>query len=946
MKKVSIFLAGFLICSNLLASEKEDINFLEELFKQQKYNIAINESENFISKYPKSKYVKNVRIRLAKTYYFEQNYNKAITYFNVVLTEKLSDSERDDIKVYLIRSYAGVKNYGKAYEILETIDKKSPYYEKALLDLGTHYLETGKYVDAQRELTKVLGLRGEYYNDAVLNLALSTYNNSQYVKTVVYLDEYYNGNKKDKNFSLMNYLYGSSYYKMNDSEKAIPYFKKVIELYPESSYGKKSLLTMIELYLNQSNVRNAEVSLSQLKGTKEEGEGIKIFADYYTVRGNYQNSIKYYERIISSNKPDIVYGYAFSLYKLGREQEAISKFKSLKGTKYYNQSIYYIFAGEYKLKNYRWVIENKELQKSLTLNKSDSEGLQTIIANSAYELKNYGLARQYYESVYLSNPNKENLYKLIVLESKSGTISAMNSKFNDYNNKFPTDQEYKKNIYLVVGERYYKDGNLEEARGLYKNYLSQDRDVNIISNLIAVLLEEKNYDGVMELLNIQDSSDENTYLKGIASMGMGKYDEADIYFKNILTSETVSKDIKEKASYNEVKNYFLWEKYDDVILKGQEYLVGENLYNLDEIVDRIALSYFRLDQMDKSREYLEKLKLVPEYSDYAQFQIAETYYNQKDFTKASEEYRKSFETATKDEYKEKALYWEANSLHNLGKVDEFKIKTAKLLELYPNSSFKDNILILNGEILSNVGDSKKVLKNYEELYTTSKNHLLKEEAVTKIVEIYNTEKNYVEGLKWIEKLNGEEKKSYYRAKFYDQKQEYDKANIEYQKLLSSKDYKDYAAINLGNYWYRNNNLDKAKENYIIVNNLESSQYKDIATFQLASIDEKNGNHQEAIRSFTKVYILYPNGNYALEAQIKVAENYEKIGQFNEAISQYNELNGKEEEKGKYKKFLLEKLIFLNLKTENKVKAEEYYNNLVKLDVTASEKYKDFFKGGN
>ncbi|MEG0397881.1 MAG: hypothetical protein RR656_02220, partial [Cetobacterium sp.] len=204
----------------------------------------------------------------------------------------------------------------------------------------------------------------------------------------------------------------------------------------------------------------------------------------------------------------------------------------------------------------------------------------------------------------------------------------------------------------------------------------------------------------------------------------------------------------------------------------------------------------------------------------------------------------------------------------------------------------------------------------------------------------------VEGLKWIEKLNGEEKKSYYRAKFYDQKQEYDKANIEYQKLLSSKDYKDYAAINLGNYWYRNNNLDKAKENYIIVNNLESSQYKDIATFQLASIDEKNGNHQEAIRSFTKVYILYPNGNYALEAQIKVAENYEKIGQFNEAISQYNELNGKEEEKGKYKKFLLEKLIFLNLKTENKVKAEEYYNNLVKLDVTASEKYKDFFKGGN
>ena len=71
MRKLKLFIAGILICSGLLASEKEDIKFLDELFIQKKYSMALQESNNFLKKYPRSKYIKNIRIRMGQVYYVE-----------------------------------------------------------------------------------------------------------------------------------------------------------------------------------------------------------------------------------------------------------------------------------------------------------------------------------------------------------------------------------------------------------------------------------------------------------------------------------------------------------------------------------------------------------------------------------------------------------------------------------------------------------------------------------------------------------------------------------------------------------------------------------------------------------------------------------------------------------------------------------------------------------
>ncbi|MEG1582630.1 MAG: hypothetical protein RR344_01640, partial [Cetobacterium sp.] len=100
--------------------------------------------------------------------------------------------------------------------------------------------------------------------------------------------------------------------------------------------------------------------------------------------------------------------------------------------------------------------------------------------------------------------------------------------------------------------------------------------------------------------------------------------------------------------------------------------------------------------------------------------------------------------------------------------------------------------------------------------------------------------------------------------------------------------------------------------------------------------------KEAIRNYTKLYILYPTSEYALESKIRSAEGYEALGEYKEAIVQYDELLKTE---SKNKTYFLEKLVFLNLKIEKKNIAKNYYEQLKKENANLSEKYKDFFNGG-
>ena len=385
----------------------------------------------------------------------------------------------------------------------------------------------------------------------------------------------------------------------------------------------------------------------------------------------------------------------------------------------------------------------------------------------------------------------------------------------------------------------------------------------------------------------------------------------------------------------------MWGKYEDAIKYGEEYLQLENPEGKNEVMDKLAISYFRLDNFEKSREYYNKLSTVPEFEAYGRFQIADTYYAEKNFEKAKEEYKHVAEQYGDGQYGEKAYYWYLTTLINLGETDIFEKEKDAFLIKYPGSKMKDNLLILSGEVYESGNNNDKALESYKEILSTSEDKVVKESTVSKILDIHLSKNNIEEAKKYIEDITNIDTKNYYNSLIYEKQNNKEAAMKEYEKLLESSRYKDYACVNIASKLFAEKNYKKAREYYNQVNNMENSIYKDLVLFQIASIDEIEKKNEEALRGYTKGYVMY-DGKYSQVSKLKAAQLNEKMGKEKDAEVLYKELYNLDK-KLIYKEFVLEKMIYFALKNENKVEGKKYYLELKAINAKKAEKYVDFFK---
>lgn len=938
-KKYFLIALIFTVGMNLLASEKEDLAFVDELYKQKKFDMAIVESKSFLDKYPTSKYTKNVQDRIAKVYFLMGDYPNAIKYFKILsINNELKDKEKNEVRHYLAVAYAGIEDKKTSEDYLNLISKKDEYYEKTIYDIGTTYLAKENYTYAEEKFQTLISLNGKYYNDAILNISLLSYNKGDYNRSIAYLDQYskLNGAKK---LIFMNYLLGSSYYKLDRSDLAVLYFEKSAQDIG-NSYGRKANLNLIEIYSNKGEIDKAKYRLEQLKNTLDYNEGIRILGDSYAAKGEYEKAIECYAQVSDLNNPKLLYSYGFSLYKLDRLKEAKTYFESLKSSSYYSQAIYYLFAIDYKLGDYKNILANKEIVKKYSINSKDIESINTIIANTAYELGEYELSKQYYRMNYEEKINLENLYRIIVIDNKLNNLESIKLGFDEYNKKFPQDEKYRKNIYLSMGEIYYKNGMLDESVKIYKEYLNSRRDFDILDNLITVLLVQQNYREMMNYLNIADNSSNSTYLRGIAAMGMGKYEEANSYFLSVEKDETIENIMLEKIKFNKLRNFFLWQKYDEAVKAGEEYLIqypsGENRA---EVLDKTAISYFRIDNFEKSKMYYTELQKLPDYTEYASFQLADLCYTEGKYEEALLRYKDIFSKYPKSKYGENAYYWYLNSLISLKKYDEFEIGKEEFLKRYPNSEMKENVYLLAGQLYERKGDKENSLTTYEKLYKTSKDEAVKEETIRKILDIQIATNKLEKVVEYISEIKNPEIKSYYNSQLYEKQGKKQEALKEYEILFAGTKYKDFAGVNLGNYYFNSKDYKKSREYYFSVQNLESTPYKDYVLYQISNIDELEGKNEDALRGYTRGYVLY-KGEYSNLSKLKAAQLNEKLEKNKDAYNLYKELYSIP--KFEYRNFVLEKMIFYTLKNGNKIEAKKYYEELKALDKKSSEKYNQFF----
>lgn len=942
-KKITLIALLAVLSAASFASERDDLKYIDELYKNRNYKVAVMELEDFLKKYPSSRRVKDIQLRLAKTYFLRKDYENSKKYFDIVLiNHKLRKAELEEVNLYQVKNTANLKSFEESKKYLQNIPRGSEY-DEGVFNLGLAYYNDGQYNDAQREFNKLLSSEGENYSQAILYLALSSYNNSQYVKSIVYLDEYYNGDTTDKNFPLMNYIYGSCYYKMDDLTKAETYFKEVVDNYPDNMYASRSQLTLISIYREKKDETAMMETLGKLEGTPEAPAAYKIVAEYNANKGDFEKAAEYYGKIPEGNRDNhMKYGYAYSLYRKGDNELALSNFEKVKGTEFSSEYLYYTALINYEQKNYAKVLELREEAKATELKSSYRENINAIIANSAYEMEDYATAREYYLKVYEKTYQKEEIYRVIVADSKLGDLEDLEIRFNEYRKTFVKDQQYRRDIYLATGAAYYNGGMADKAKSVYAEYLKSNRDTEISQNMVGILLNEKDYDQMDNYLQMQDRSPENTYLRGIAAYGKQDYKSAETYFEQAATSG--NKEIEEKGIYNLVRTHSRTEENDKTVEAANRYLEAGYTENRGNVLDRKALAYFRMQEYEKSRDIYGELKEVEAYKDYALFQIGEAYYNEKMYSEAEKAYIEAATKSPNGQYTEDAKYWEINSLIQQGKNPEAVGRITTFLGSYPKSTYRNNLFLFNAEIHSAMGSNKEALGAYEQLYNESTDAKIKQDALENLVKINYEDGLLAEARTWSEKLENENSKIYWSALIYEKNGEVNLAHTEYEKLLEAEGYKDKAAYNLATYYYGNENLDEAEKYYKIVEDSGDSVYKDTAVFQLGAIYEKKGDSTNALRNYTKVSLLYRDSPLREAAVIKTASVYEKMGDEKEAMNVYKDF-ADEYSTSQYTDFAYEKLISLNLRNEDKKEAEIYYKKLEGKSPEKSKKYDDYFKEG-
>ena len=923
--------------SIVFAGESEDFKTVDNLYKERNFKAALLESEKFLQKYPESKHQKSMRDKVAKIYFLEKDYKKAEEIFKKLFTLEEKQSQKDEYASYLARANALLNNSDSAmFYVREIKDKK--IFQKTFFAVAQNFLAKENNEAALKAYKEIIDNKYENYKESMMGLGIVYYNLKDYDKAIYWLSEYSKEMPKE-NKEMVSYLRASALYRKGNTDEAISRFEGLANVSPSTEYSRKAALYLIEIYSNRKDEAKVNFYLERIKGTKEYNTAMSMIGDLYVTKENYDKALDYYGQSNDKNNPKLIYGEAYSLYKNGKYEEALKKFQSLKNSDYYNQSIYHIFAINYKLKNFDEIIRDREIIRKVVVSQVDTDNIIRIIANSAYQVGNYKLAKDYYGRLFAVSPDKENLFRVILLDSQMLDMEDLRIRFNQYNELYSNDTEFKKDVYLYTGDAYYKAGDIERAEQIYKTYLNQYTNTEVISSLMTTLLEQKKYDEMQQYLSLAQDESSINYLKGIAAMGLGKYDEAESEFQKVLASGDQSLSIK--VYLNRVRNYFLAERYNEAVQAGEQYLSKlspdkeKAIYS--EMLDKIGLSYFRLGKYDQARAYYSKIASMKGYEVYGKFQIADSYYNEQNYEKAGNLYKEVYNQFGETFYGEQAYYKYIMTLSLTGNTDAFEREKNNFMKVYPNSNLRGTITNLTTNMYIESGDTDKAIESLKSSNSNTDDVAVKENNTTKIITLKLQKKDYKDIEKYIAELPTEEERAYYSAQYYAAKKD-SKAIKEYEKLLQSEKYKAYASKGLGDYYFDNKDLSKAKKYYGTYVDINKNPDEYIL-YRLGQANEKENNLKMALTDYKAVYSK--NGKLANDAMLRAAEIYDKQENVVEAEKLFTKLYGVKNNKD-LKAYSIEKLIYYKLVKENTKEAKKLYDELKKLDVKRAEKFKAYF----
>ena len=596
------------------------------------FESASNVIQSYISKYPKSSEVTEMRSLLMKSYLYSGDYKGTLA-----AIDKMPNSTPETDK----------------------IDQEVSYL------LGTEEFNKGNFDQAEKFFLRSLefNINKEFNTRATYWLAQTYYQKGNYPSAIVRYEKIANENFPEK--QQLNYDLGYAYFKSKKFDKAKEYFRKYLEN-PKTEFKNDAELRLADTYyanneLNEAiaiydktenadaytlfqkamalgfkgdteaKISNLKKLISQYKNSEYVDDAQYEIGTAYAANDDFNNSNEYFSQVIrTSSDKDLVANSqiyrAQNYIDLNQNEKALSELKSL-GNQYKNtafaskivQASRPIFMKNGDVSGY----QNFAQSLGVRIDASEIDEINLSSAKNYYAQKNYKAAIPLYEKYLTQNPTGDGLYQAqyelgesyFQTQNSTKALLILQEVANVQN-------DYQEDAQTRIAQIYLSQNNYSEAKK-YLESLSNSANVNVknFANLemMKIYAEEKNFSQAEKFADLVMRNPKNSaavieqakVIKARSLMNSGKDNEAKSAYATLEKSsntEVAAESLYVKAFYqNKAKafktsnetifrlaNNYASEEYwgaKALVLMAKNYIGLKDNYQASYTVDQIIANY-------------------------------------------------------------------------------------------------------------------------------------------------------------------------------------------------------------------------------------------------------------------------------------------------------------------------------------------------------------------
>ncbi len=647
--------------------------------------------------------------------------------------------------------------------------------------------------------------------------------------------------REDETF---NFNYGYSLFATKNYSKSKSYF---LNLLNSPTYGAQAKYYYGYIAYNQDDYETANTYLGEVAEDSSYKTNVSYYlADMNFKLGNFEKAIENGLPLLPKSKgiehSEISKIVGESYFNLQKFEEAIPHLKNYKGQrgKWNNTDYYLLGYAYYKQNDYENAIS--------TFNKII--GGNNAVAQNAY----YHLAE-----CYLKQDKKQ---------------EALNAFRNASQMQF--EPEIQKDAWLNYAKLSYEIGNpyksvpdvLKEYIELYPNSTHRG-EINEL--IISAYITSKDYKGALEYLKDKKSAKERAlfqkvaFYRGTELFAEGNYDLAKANFENSL-SVPLDANITARATFWKAESNYLLNNFREAALDYQKFAASSEAsktQEFNELYYNLGYAYFKQKDYSNAIEAFKKHSVkndddaVRKNDTY--LRIGDGYFVTSNYKNAIDYYSKAIETGGTDA--DYAQFQKAIS-YGLTGNENAKIKELNaFLNSASKSGYKDDAYYVLGNSYLEKGQNELAVENYDKLISNYKRSPLVSKAMLKKGLIYYNSNKNDQALTTYKSVVQQFPNS------ADAKQAVKNARQIYVDLGRVDEYatwvKTIGFVNVTDAELDNDTYESAEKQYL------------------------QNNHKNAIESFKKYLISFPNGLHALNANFYLAQSLFSENRHSEAITNYN-----------------------------------------------------------